>query len=957
MKNHKLEKLLNAGAILALCVIRCRGSGNAFDQEVLDRSAGLYIDGNRVASKIDGLYFSSSSFPLSISPIEKIRSLHLSNRKIDPRVQYQQGAAEMSVAGSALNQMDARRGKEPFSEEKKRKINEADRAGGRENPMDFYADDRSPLHKKQRSEEDTSMEVSIMSNSEEEEIEIIKKSGKRVAQKGREVSLSEKADETAEDQRKTIDLDISLWNEKRLYNSGRKKEKLNTKTIYRYDMSNKSMRDEVRLDSYQIQFREDIKDFFTRTAPLIQQSALCYFIASRCTTINTKYKDLLGLQEILKDNEDECAKMVKSLEGYYPGIIGDMIAYIDKYRPTRTNNLPCSVEWNENLGDIYIREDLDLNHYSPEESSQAGGIDKKYRTVACAVRMVLVLPEVYKDFLNISPEFIKNTKTSKDLARKKQNCQILLKIQELVHMHAEEKINAGVYKELYTALEDVYEKDTFPKVAVTDLYRGIYTLLARFYENAGGMDKKKEYNLVGKCIIKNQKYMKCEIKVDLGTEDTDKRVLSLGYSLEKNKWDISPKIHKHYHVLYVNNATSQLRRLCMPIYVDSAGKDRYIHTIIDIINHIKVLYEVKEEADVIHPFKMNKRSKKWTYIKEKDRNKKVEELEGHEVVFYRIDEDPAEKRFTFAKFRPLRSYKDGDIWIPLFLTPLMRRAVDLGPFIRMENEHKELSPVEVKDTVPDIYVYDYKYKEKKYSDFYKYYSNLYIQFDKEEKRSVDCYMMDLECKPTKKENSIVEAVWYTRMPSSVDEYTHCVLGKEFSKEGSSEAFDELIETVESREYNKDSELQGFRLSNSHALNSETAEQTQVIFNLLPNSSCYKVSANEEILEKIKLEMFRGKEKLREIEEEKKRIGKINIKTDTKKSIRQKRTVNSTKSKTAKRLKDLNKELYIALSKRPDSSTELMVFRNANHSKSNLGVHNEIFDIFITVYRYRKRNTG
>ncbi|KAI5192166.1 hypothetical protein NEMIN01_1859 [Nematocida minor] len=117
MQNQKLRAILNAGTVLVLFITECRGSGNAFNQKVPDRSA-MYIDEDRVACKLGGLYFSSASFPMCISPMEKIRSLYLADSIAGRSVQPQQCTAESSAEESLLSQTDT--GAEPPREKKKK---------------------------------------------------------------------------------------------------------------------------------------------------------------------------------------------------------------------------------------------------------------------------------------------------------------------------------------------------------------------------------------------------------------------------------------------------------------------------------------------------------------------------------------------------------------------------------------------------------------------------------------------------------------------------------------------------------------------------------------------------------------------------------------------------------------------------------------------------------------------
>ncbi|KAI5193362.1 hypothetical protein NEMIN01_2501, partial [Nematocida minor] len=541
---------------------------------------------------------------------------------------------------------------------------------------------------------------------------------------------------------KKIELEIELWIFRRLFSSRRRGYKVHYNKIYTYKIPNESITREIKQKFYQNELKRDIHFFSTEVAPVVEENLLWYFIASRTTTINLKYRDLLGLKALLSDKEaNEHREMVEKFKGYYPGVIDEMIAYVDKHKPMRTFQNGCLHLWSEKLGDIYTREHLKPKHYNPKEDAWADQVERKYHPLACAVRMILVLPEVYMDFCKIDAEFIKNTLISENTAKDKKLCEVLLKIQDLVYMHAREKMDGSLYRGLYSALESMFGKERMEKLTTVELYKGMHAVIANFYKKSDSFDKRNKHILQGKFIIKNQTHVKCEAVLDTSQKDAGKHALASKYSLEENRWGISPDVHAHYHIYYVDNTTHQPRMLCMPMHVDADGHKYYLHTIRDIIEYIKELYEIAGSSDSVHPFKVHKKNKKWSYVKKKEeRNKRVEELGEYEVVFYRIEEDPKKTKFTFAEFVPFYSHAEGNIAMPLFLTPLMQSAVDLGPFIK-EKEHTLIDSLEFEDRAPDVYTYDSRYKNIEYSDVYSYYSNLYMLPHEEKRKGMECYAM------------------------------------------------------------------------------------------------------------------------------------------------------------------------------------------------------------------------
>ncbi|KAI5193285.1 hypothetical protein NEMIN01_2447 [Nematocida minor] len=793
----------------------------------------------------------------------------------------------------------------------------------------------------------------VVANEETDSLDLVGENEKTMENKELPVQNSRVFQpETASDSEKGTDLNLSLWNYRRLYNTRRRGYKPENKIQYRQNVTDKFLENEIKNKRQQMKFREEVEDFSRNVAPGIDSNAIWYFVASSCRSINPKYKVLLGLKDLFESADEKYKKMVENLKGYYPGIIDDAIEYIRKHRPMNNGNEKDLSECRERCGDVYIRENLVPNYYNPREDSWIDQIDEKYHTLVHAVRMILVLPEVYEDFSNITSEFIENTEILEDTANDLQNYQILLKIQELVGAQIEERIDSDLYGELYDIFKDVYGEEALQKLAAADLYRDMYTILGKFYENAELFDRRNKYALTGKYIISNQKYIKCAVKAGIRTEEKDGRVLDSEYSFESNKWDISPDVHAHYHVLYVNNTTHQVRELCMPLYEEkSSGKEHYLHTIDEIVDHIEEICKAEIDSGTVYPFKVKKGTRLWSCIdKKEERNKTVKDLEEYEVVFYHIEEDPKTAKFTFAEFRPLWAQKKNRTCIPLFLTPLMRSAVSLGPFDKM-SEHTEIDSMHFVNREPDVYTYKSNYIDINYSDLYKYYSNLYILNNTKKKKKVDCYIMG--CVPIKRVKNAVEAVWYVRVPSSVDAYTHCVLNKSFMEEENAKKFDDFMAAVESRTYCQDSELQGFWLRNNCTSESASGWKGHTIFNLLANSDCYRIHATKKSQEQNRVKINQTECKLKVIEKvQKEDLDKINKDANVKHKKQLKRPKYIKKQITKKHLKNICRKLYLKQTKRPDPQAELIVFRNVNENRSNLCAHNEILDVFISIYKLK-----
>ncbi|KAI5189831.1 hypothetical protein NEMIN01_0694 [Nematocida minor] len=750
-------------------------------------------------------------------------------------------------------------------------------------------------------------------------------------------------------------LDTEMWSSERLSNVRRYNSKIDHKNIYIYNTFNKFVNWDIKSEPYQQQLRKNIEDFSAKIALKIGTNALWYFIACVSPDINQKYKDLLAIREIFRNSRDSLYKnMIKGFKGYYPGAIEEIIAYVEKHQPLMAAREGHLIGAQEKIGDIYMRVCCGMEQSMLVKQSNITQIEKKYYVLAYAVHMLIALPEVYQDFYNITREFIEAAYAAESNsieAERINDYKVLFGIHKIVQRSKEEKGYSEIYGIFYLTLESIYGKKVMEKLTAIDLYRKMYTILGKFYDKVEMVDARNGYVLAGKCIIANQKYIRCEIVVNTAPKEMDKRVLSTKYSLEENRWGVSPDIQIHYHVYYVNNTLGQVRMVCMPLYIDSKGRKHCLHTVNEIVKYIKTLYKIESHLDVVHPFKTRKGTRKWSYIKKKERDQTLKDLIYYEVVFYHIEEALGTAKFTFAEFKTLAPHEKDSISVPLFLTRVMRTAVELGPFVRL-GEDEEIDSIEFEEKEPYVYEYIYGYAGLEYSDVHKYYSNLYIPLDRERRRRVDCYTM--ECKASKQIESVVKVVWYARMLGSVDEYTHCIIDKSFRREENAEKLSSFNATVESRENNKDSRLHGFWLGNVSAESEREIDSMQMICNW-PLSSSDAKHMEKKTLGIILSELEKAKENFKKIEEKQKNIILLYRNNSIPEIQKQKKLVHCAKNRIKTQIRNLHKQvIQKLLYRRPDSTAEFMVFRNVNESKSNLGAHNEILDVLISRYNFQRQ---
>ncbi|KAI5193207.1 hypothetical protein NEMIN01_2412 [Nematocida minor] len=985
MKNPKKEKILGVVCIaLILFIAESRSSWNVFNGE-MPSNASLYTGESNAANERAGQISQGRLFIPEFIPESSVLGYPLNLAYNMPGTAREEvgidhtgfSIANMGARGLVHNEYSPFGGQQRTEERSREQKSTAQYSIGADKPreqrnrvvmavgekrkasetddsMDALALQSTQKNKKERRED--ALEEMADTASEEQAIES--------AEGDEEILVQNRQLKTAkhilEKNKKASDRMVKLWNSNRLINTRRAGYKSHHRTVYKYenggfDASMDSEMSEIVSRAYQRRLKKDIENFCTNVAFLIEKNPLWYFIANRTTNITTKYKELLGLRNFLRVEKDgKYREMLVSLRGYYPNVFEDMLAYAEKHKPLRAIYESPSSVWNETLGDIYVQKDLEIKYSVLEDQDKICEIDDgRYTALAYALRMILALPEVNQDFSSINARFIKDTRISETSSFKnRQSHQVLLAIHTLINeAGGENEETEKEYEHIYNALENIHDKTIRKESAVSELYKDIYMVLADFYEKAKIFDDDR-YVLAGKCAIKHQKYVKCEAFLRIATCDGKSRIQSCHFthSFETNRWDISPNIGPHYHVYYVDNTTHRSRALCMPMCIDMHGKEHYLHTVSDIVKYIKILYRIEGNLNHLCPFKVNKETKKWSYIKEDARDMTMKDLANYEVVFYRIEGDLTAEKFTFAEFVPSLHYESDNISIPLFLTPLMRSAVEIGPF-NMIDVHREIDSIEFVSKEPDMYEYNSDYRGEEYSNMHAYYSNLYIVSDEERKSSLDCYAMNYLVTP--QESGKMHIVWYVDMANRENVYAHCLLDGTFKKKENSKKLKNFIDAVESREHSRDSKLQSIWLKGSSVADRAPKDKTEkvCIWQIGPEEGKYEVKRKKKDPEVIRRKIKKVEEKFKKAEREQAGMKELCRENGKLKKENERKIANITISKcrAKKELEILYRELHESISEKPNEQLELIVFRNVNSSKSNLGAHNEILDVFISAY--------
>ncbi|KAI5193387.1 hypothetical protein NEMIN01_2515, partial [Nematocida minor] len=263
--------------------------------------------------------------------------------------QPMQYTPESNPTSSTSNEKDKKTKK--ASREKKTKTKKT------EKPVD-YPILRSLLENKKQRKKRPLKQVTYTDYQQEEIEKIINENIEIIEKKSQEKVSYEKTTRIKTDQ-----IDFGIWNAQRLSNIRRRDHKLKDKNVYSPITLSMYINGEFQKELFQKRLRKSIEDFSAQLSSEIEKNALWYFIASGSTNITTKYKDLLGIREIFRDINKTHKKMVEGLRGYYPGVIDDMIAYLENHQPMRIIKSRPQAEWKESLGDIHIREYFKPNYY------------------------------------------------------------------------------------------------------------------------------------------------------------------------------------------------------------------------------------------------------------------------------------------------------------------------------------------------------------------------------------------------------------------------------------------------------------------------------------------------------------------------------------------------------------------------------------------------------------------
>ncbi|KAI5127109.1 hypothetical protein NEPAR04_0780 [Nematocida parisii] len=535
------------------------------------------------------------------------------------------------------------------------------------------------------------------------------------------------------------------------------------------------------------------------------------------------------------------------------------------------------------LGDIYIRKGINLWWHAESmlviiiEQNKLNldsiGVPDISR-IKRQIQLILSIPEIYEDLFYIPYSLIEDTQSQilllgniepqhrlfciiQYLYGKIHNSTIIKieasrKIQVAnrnysLHTYSDIDMYNLVYKiftVFYRHSKNTYKtyinekiKEIRPHVQYKSRARSMYKLNYLYMKEYTGIPANNILVLKGKDSIIDANFSVCTLLLEYSVlASHDKRLLdkitSRTANYENIFYDSVELSHSHhYHVQFIDNHTHRVYIIHLPFFVfkntRNVYKYHYIHTISDIVEHIKKTFNIRQSkkssfSNNVYPFKYSKSENKWSMImpdttsdkkckktkKDNDMEKTIEEManSGFTVVFYYIKENLQTTEFIFAQLNPLgadvlnnytiHSLQKKEInqlckeeskiglfpRIPLFLPKLMISATYLGPYvlksekyhINILTEYKDLVPIEFSNWLEVPTHANRRYKPLGIIDNYKnkayYYSDFSVLDINSPYEDCDCYSMNIV--QSNINNYSANISWRTRIQHGIEDYTN-----------------------------------------------------------------------------------------------------------------------------------------------------------------------------------------
>ncbi|KAH9385781.1 uncharacterized protein NEMAJ01_0677 [Nematocida major] len=484
----------------------------------------------------------------------------------------------------------------------------------------------------------------------------------------------------------------------------------------------------------------------------------------------------------------------KILTGYYTGFFDDLCRYMCENGPReflKAFGAAPSFGLGEKrtLGDHFIKTHRSANFSSPFNSTRM----KDYIMCLEGFDVMLRFPEVLDDFKYVDKDsftetisrICADTPSHSSAYKKSDAVNILRYLHAKVNM--DEKIKENGYNQWGDCIERLLvEKRKAPGFTAESIYMQGYDALVLFYKHCpwtymrrDAIEARASHRFLGKCAFVHEKYVRCCLGLTkLGENNysaqSEMLVTVYGYP------DMEPPA-AHYHVHFIDNHAQTYRKVCMPLYtVDDRAV--WLHTVQNIVKHVSAVFELKE--DRVYPFLYSRASGAWTLAAGEDllKTTKSHSIENVVVVFYHIPEGLIDNHFTFsvfADFNQKRLSKE-KIYIPFFLSPLVRTALVLTPYTEKDSLcHTTVSLADFADggVRPSVYIYTsapenarYMKGKGEYKHFRKTYSKMWI----DSPNTVPlCWKLGYRMVYVSAEKAKI--FWYTKTHENKEVYSHYIL--------------------------------------------------------------------------------------------------------------------------------------------------------------------------------------
>ncbi|KAI5148982.1 hypothetical protein NEAUS05_1602 [Nematocida ausubeli] len=389
----------------------------------------------------------------------------------------------------------------------------------------------------------------------------------------------------------------------------------------------------------------------------------------------TAWEDRLPILENMERQND----IFSVYSGYYSGMMADLQTYMGRNAP-QSYSAEKKRDYAVNmatLGDILIRRPIRLPDY--RDIAKIMGQINRNETEAFRriIDTFMLYPELYCDMKNLTLEKIKKilqpgTQGRNTLYSEKELEEALAVVSYLwktVRYYNDstdstKQTCASVSNEAVASLKSVLAAkdinvDGITEESIGTIYKAVYEALTVFYTSIAAMSHKEKQALLGLKgteVFRAQKYLKYQANI-VSSKDNNgaERYLVNTHDISEvvNRWETCVSETSHFHIHYVDNEKQSLKRMCIPRYNVTGGNSQEsvdVHPISYVIDYIRRVNRIKNET--VYAMKTFHNSNKWSLVSDDEKNKTIEEMnkEHYTVVFYRMEKKIQDNYFICARF-------------------------------------------------------------------------------------------------------------------------------------------------------------------------------------------------------------------------------------------------------------------------------------------------------------------